>query len=155
MLRGDLALNPQALSGMSRRKASAGRRRAHHGPDGSSGVGRGPRSRQQHRPGDDRLIAAVSEHVDRHIGPIRNVFHLSWIPSPVHVDVHHVPADGERRFHALVTSGMSERAMHRPAGAHDDRYAELVMLLPESWPFSEDWRELEPVHDDPAGPKIP
>jgi hypothetical protein len=85
--------------------------------------------------GDGVLIEAISDHVERHIGPLEQVFHEIVSPT-VHVDVHWVKPDDARPWHTLVTSGMSERPMHTPPAAEDWAYAELLVCLPPSWPIS-------------------
>ena len=82
--------------------------------------------------GDRVLIEAISEHVERHIGPVE-VFHEIVSPT-VHVDVYWVKPSEARPWHTLVTSGMSERRMNTPAVVEDWAYAELVVCLPPTWP---------------------
>ncbi len=91
-----------------------------------------------HPEGDLRVIEAVVEHIERHIGPIDFVFHERR-SHLVHIDVHHIPPAGRRRFHALVTSGMSERAMTVPSGSEDHAFAELFLVLPPDWDVSVVW----------------
>jgi hypothetical protein len=45
--------------------------------------------------------------------------------------------DASRPFHVLVTSGMSATPMTTRAGADVAKFAELIVLLPESWPVGE------------------
>lgn len=77
--------------------------------------------------GDEGLVAAVSDHVEKHFGEIDVVLHE--IVSPfAHIDLHVVaPAPG-RPVYTVVTSGMAERPM--PGGV----YAELMLMLPPTWP---------------------
>jgi len=84
--------------------------------------------------GDDEAIAAISRHIEQHVGPISGVFH-ELISDQVHIDVHFVPPTADFPFNVLVTSGMSDRPMTVPAGAEDVRYAELCVLLPSTWPL--------------------
>jgi len=91
-------------------------------------------SRKGQSHGDSALIDAIDAHVQRHIGPVKDVFHQ--IDSPwVHVDVHCVEPTEERPWHTFVTSGMSER----PMTTNDPqlRYSELLLSLPPSWPVGE------------------
>lgn len=81
--------------------------------------------------GDPGLVDAVSAHVGRHLGPPADVWH-EIVSAYVHIDVHVVAPGPERPAITLVTSGMSERPMAAPDG---DRYAELTMVLPPSWPL--------------------
>jgi hypothetical protein len=92
----------------------------------------------RHLQGDSRLIQAMTRHVERHIGPVDFVFHESR-SRLVHIDVHHVPPAEGRPFHALVTSGMAERAMTVPPGAEPFSYAELFLLLPTQWSLASPW----------------
>lgn len=86
-----------------------------------------------HNPGDLDLIEAVSAHIARNIAPVATVFHELVSPD-VHIDVHWVPPANDHPFHTLVTSGMSERAMHTGPEASDFRFAELAILLEPTWP---------------------
>lgn len=88
---------------------------------------------------DPDLIDAINTHIQRHIGPVKTVYH-EIISDLVHIDVHMVEATAERPFHVLVTSGMAERPMNAPR--KDLRYAELCILLPPSWPLESDkWKD--------------
>lgn len=80
--------------------------------------------------GEPELIAAVDEHVTRYVAEPSQTWHE--IVSPyVHVDIHVVEPSETRPAFTLVTSGMSERPMTAPDG---ERYAELFMVLPPTWP---------------------
>jgi hypothetical protein len=91
--------------------------------------------------GDPALIAAVEDHVTQHFGAPASVWHELFSPY-VHVDIHVVAPTSERPALTLVTSGMSEHPMRSASG---DRYAELMMVLPPTWPTtdSEDFRRPE------------
>jgi hypothetical protein len=80
--------------------------------------------------GDPALVEAVNQHVERYVGTPAQVWHEAVSPY-VHVAVHVVEPSDDRPAYTLVTSGMSERPMAGPEG---DRYAELVMVLPPTWP---------------------
>lgn len=78
----------------------------------------------------------IEGHVERHIGPVQVVYH-DLVSKDFPVDVMVVPATSDRRFHYLVTAGMSDHCMHLPARVEKPghyRYAELVMALPSYWP---------------------
>jgi hypothetical protein len=92
----------------------------------------------EHPEGDVRVIEAVVRHIERHVGPIDFVLHERR-SHLVHIDIHHVPPGPGRRFHTLLTSGMSARAMTVPAGAEDVAYAELFLLLPLAWDVKTVW----------------
>jgi hypothetical protein len=83
-------------------------------------------------PGDPELIEAVDAHIARHIAPVDTVFHEIISPD-LHIDVHHVRPDRDRRFHTLITSGMSERPMNTGEEAAEFRFAELAILLEPDW----------------------
>ncbi|MBB4635084.1 suppressor of fused domain protein [Longimicrobium terrae] len=85
--------------------------------------------------GDADLIGAITEHIERHLGPVEQVFHEIVSPT-VHVDIHWVAPSRERPWHILVTSGMSERPMNAPEGMEGFRYAELLVSLPATWPLT-------------------
>lgn len=93
--------------------------------------------------GCSETIDAIDEHVARFIGPVATVYH-EIVSDLVHVDIHVVPADMGRPYHALVTSGMSDRAMHIPENLRGQvpEFAELMILLPEDWPLDQaSWRD--------------
>ncbi len=95
-----------------------------------------------------RDLAAIGAHIERHWGPVHEVFHE--IESDyVHIDVHVVRATPERPYHVLVTSGMSDRPMKVPEGAEECGYAELLLALPQNWPVDhasfDDERNYWPV----------
>lgn len=102
----------------------------------------GPPRHQELVAGDGATVEAVSSHIETHLGPIAMVWH-EIVSTTIHVDVHQVaPGDG-RPFHALVTSGMSDRPMKVPAGAEAFRWAELLLLLPPNWSLTS-----EAFHDE-------
>jgi len=85
---------------------------------------------------------AIAAHVERHLGPIRHTFADSQTEGPI--DVLHVAPTEERRYHTLITTGMSEQPMDVPAGNDAPRYLELMSTLPKSWILP------TPPDDDPA-----
>jgi hypothetical protein len=88
--------------------------------------------------GDLALVDAVTAHIERHIGPVTDVWHETE-SQYVHVDVHHVPPTPVRPFHVLVTSGMSERPMVAPPGVPEEWLrTELLVCLPADWPLDGD-----------------
>ncbi len=84
--------------------------------------------------GDGEVIEAVSEHIEKHLGPVESVYH-EIISDLVHIDVHIVAPRGDRPFYTLVTSGLSEAPMTVPEGAEDFRFAEMMICLPPNWPL--------------------
>lgn len=79
----------------------------------------------------------ISEHLEHHAGPVQQIYHEP-ITSPllhggVPMEILHMPPTGERRFHSLVTLGMSRQAMNVPEGASGYQFAELTLCLPEGW----------------------
>ena len=112
--------------------------------------GRKPRPgallRHQHRDrefqaagaGCSETIDAIDRHLAEFIGPVGTVFH-EIASDLVHVDIHVVPADELRPFHALATSGMSDRPMRIPKKlvGQVPAYAELLILLPQDWPLDQ------------------
>lgn len=91
--------------------------------------------------GDPAVLAAVTAHVERHIGPVASVWQQRQAPW-VHVDVLVVRPTAARPLFTLVTAGMSERAMAAPDP--ELARAELTLALPADWPLSED-RGLWPL----------
>ena len=92
--------------------------------------------------GDEENIEVISNHIEKHIGEVKMVFH-ELVSDLVHLDVHWVEATAERPWHTWVTSGMSDRKMKTPEGAEDCGYAELMICLPADWPISEEAFEDE------------
>ena len=82
--------------------------------------------------GDEAAIEAISDHIERHLGPVSGVFH-EIISDKVHLDVHFVEPSANFPFKVLVTSGMSDLPMTTPENAEAMRYAELCILLPSTW----------------------
>jgi hypothetical protein len=74
---------------------------------------------------------AIAAHVERYIGPIRQVLSDTHADHPV--DVLRIEPTEERRYHTLITSGMSDRAMSVPSGSKAPRYLELMCTLPKTW----------------------
>lgn len=88
--------------------------------------------------GDGENIEAISNHIENMIGPVEMVFH-ELVSDQVHIDVYWVKATDDRPYHVLVTSGMSDKAMHVPAEYKDiPRHLELCLLLPADWKISEE-----------------
>lgn len=79
----------------------------------------------------------IEGHIERHIGAVKVVYH-DLNPGHVPVDIMVVPATPDRRFHYLVTAGMSDMPMQLPShikNQHSYRYAELAIALPKYWPI--------------------
>lgn len=92
--------------------------------------------------GDEDLIESISDHIERHLGPVESVFHEVVSPI-VHVDLHWVAPSRTHPWHTLVTSGMSERPMNAPEGVSGCEYAELLVSLPATWPLTSEALEDE------------
>lgn len=86
--------------------------------------------------GDLVLIKRLEEHIEKYIGKIETVFH-ELVSDTMHLDVYFIKADEQRRYHTFITSGMSFLPMNTPDGAEKNRFAELMICLPENWPVSE------------------
>ncbi len=100
--------------------------------------------------GNEATITAISEHIERHLGPASSVYH-EIISDKVHVDVHLVPPSADFPFYTLVTSGMSDRPMTVPPGAPADEappYAELCILLPSTWNIPENAADINAAFED-------
>ena len=87
--------------------------------------------------GDSGLIDAIGDHLETHLGKIDWVFH-EVVSDLVHIDIHVSMATGERPWHALVTTGMSQKPMKTPEGMDGLAYAELLICLPSDWKLSQD-----------------
>jgi hypothetical protein len=81
-------------------------------------------------------LEEVEAHVEKYIGKIETVFH-EIASHLIHLDVLWVPATTERPYHVLVTSGVSDEPMKVPKEMEGYRRAELMMVLPKDWTFSE------------------
>src|SRR3954469_15460518 len=86
-------------------------------------------------PGNAALIASVTTHVERHVGPVDLVWD-ELDSDALHVDVLHVAAGPTRPYQTLVTCGASEFPMSTPAEYAVWRFAELCILLPPDWPIT-------------------
>lgn len=82
-------------------------------------------------------MEALEQHITRCIAAPDIVFH-EIVSDLVHVDVHWIKPDQSRRFHTLITTGMSDRPMSPPAYASECKYAELLIELPLDWPLTEE-----------------
>lgn len=90
----------------------------------------------------DSSVEEIVKHIEKHLGPIENVFH-EIVSDLVHVDVHCVPPRPDCPWITLVTTGMSDRPMNVPPEAEAFRYAELLINLPPDWPLT-----MEALKDD-------
>ncbi len=78
----------------------------------------------------------IEGHIERNIGPVQSVYH-EVVSDMIHLDILVVPANSDRRFHYLVTSGMSDLAMQVSSKLPEGdawRFSELVIALPSYWP---------------------
>lgn len=92
--------------------------------------------------GDARLIEAVSDHVERHLGEIEVVMDEKDSPH-VHIDLLVVGPSDAIPFRTVVTCGMAERAMPAPDDERDLRRAELFLGLDPDWPV-----DMDSLHDE-------
>ena len=100
--------------------------------------------------GDEASIAAIADHIERHLGPVSGVYH-ELISDKMHLDVHLVPPNSDFPFYTLVTSGMSDRPMAVPPEASPDEappYAELCLLLPSTWNIPDDLADVARAFED-------
>jgi len=70
----------------------------------------------------------IMAHVEGYAGPVSAVIHETGSQF-ADVDILHVLPTARRRFHVLVTSGLSGRPMNAPRGCEDCRYGELYLCL--------------------------
>jgi hypothetical protein len=96
-----------------------------------------------HASGDPNLgdesaqdLASLSQHIGEWWGE-GMVWH-EIVSEYVHLDIHTIPPAKESPYHTLITTGMSDRAMHPPEGAESCGYCELLMALPATWPLDAD-----------------
>lgn len=96
-----------------------------------------PRESEWQTPENPGLfLEEIQDHLAQHIGEVDNVFH-EIVSDLVHLDVLVVPANDERPFHLLVTSGVSDLPMMVPEGMEEYNRCELMIALPPDWPLDE------------------
>lgn len=84
-----------------------------------------------------KVSEAVRGHVEANLGPVGMVF--SEVESDnIALDLLVVPATEARPYHVLCTSGMSDLPMTVPESDESPDRAELLILLPASWPLDLD-----------------
>lgn len=83
-------------------------------------------------PKGEEFIQQISDHIEKHLGPIETVFH-EIVSDVVHIDVHIVKPTPDFPYVRLVTSGMSDLPMAIPDQADVPKYAELIITLPPEW----------------------
>lgn len=82
-------------------------------------------------------IEAISAHIEKHIGPIKMIWH-EVMSDLVHIDVHQVEPTVDRPYWTLVTSGMSDLPMAAPEGNEQWAHAELMICLPKAWKLTQE-----------------
>lgn len=82
-------------------------------------------------------MEAISDHIEKHAGPIGNVWH-EIVSDLVHIDVHQVAPTKDRPYWTLVTSGMSDLPMNTPEGCEEWKFAELMLCLPGDWKLNQE-----------------
>ncbi len=93
-------------------------------------------------PQGEICLQQISDHIDRHLGPVDCVFH-ELVSDTVHIDVHIVKPTDAYPFIRLVTSGMSDLPMSTPPDADVPRHAELMITLPPDWKLDKESFEDE------------
>jgi len=83
-------------------------------------------------PPGEEYIEEISNHIEKHLGPVETVFH-ELVSDKVHIDVHFVKPTQEFPYVRLVTSGMSDLPMSTPEDERIPKYAELLITLPGDW----------------------
>lgn len=93
---------------------------------------------------DESWLKEQVAHIEKHIGPIANVFQEAE-SNTVRLDIFIVAPQPHRDFYTLLTCGMSERAMKVPLFNPEDialipelKFAELMLCLPPDWPLTPD-----------------
>jgi len=90
-----------------------------------------------------KYLEEIEAHVEKHAGKIKTVLHEE-LSDLVHIDVLLIPATAKRPYQLLVTSGVSDLAMHMPeAGFEAHSRVELMIALPKDWPISAEAFENE------------
>jgi hypothetical protein len=78
---------------------------------------------------------AIRSHIERHIGPIHQVFN-DWEESDTPISVQHVLPTEMRPVHTLITVGMSASRIAPPGESPD--HLELMMSLWDGWKLDAD-----------------
>ncbi|MDH5507882.1 MAG: suppressor of fused domain protein [Anaerolineae bacterium] len=81
---------------------------------------------------DGEAIERIEAHIAKYLGKPATVYH-EMVSEQVHIDVHVIAPRAGKDYYTLVTTGMSDKPMHTPAGAEQFRYAELLICLPPDW----------------------
>jgi hypothetical protein len=93
-------------------------------------------------------LDTLSQHTDAILGKSKQHLHEIYSPD-LHIDVMHYAPSGDRNFHYLITSGMSDRPMTDAGDAIEEPFMELAIALPEDWDVSakgfEDPATFEPI----------
>jgi uncharacterized protein len=79
--------------------------------------------------------SGVLEHIERHLGKPDPLSLHEIVPGNPPITIHVVPM---RDCLALVTTGMSDRAMTVPQGGEVFQFAELLIYLPPTWPLTKE-----------------
>lgn len=96
--------------------------------------------------GDTNTINLIDEHVSKFFGDSEiTVFH-EIVSDLIHLDVFFIKANENRNYHILMTCGMSSLPMNVPEGLEELAYAEIVVLLPETWSLEDSDFEDENVY---------
>lgn len=88
-------------------------------------------------PQGEGCIEQIADHIRQHLGQVETVFH-EMVSDTVHIDVHCVSATEDFPYVRLVTSGMSDLAMHIPKEVDVPRFTELMVTLPADWKLDQE-----------------
>lgn len=88
-------------------------------------------------PSLNELIEEVPAHMERQFDPVAGTFH-EIVSDRVHIDVHFVEPNSQLGYRIIFTTGMAMRAMPRGPNEPWPQLAELMVLLPNEWPFESD-----------------
>ena len=102
-------------------------RRSYDTPSGNPDLG----------PESGRDLQLLDAHITKWWGEVTEVIDENR-SEYVHIDLYVVPATDQRRYHTIITTGMSDRPMRAPQGREDCRYCELLLALPPEWPIKKD-----------------
>jgi len=87
----------------------------------------------------DNEMEKIYEHIEKHIGkPTYTSFNIDTIPNTIDVSLYTLLANNKRRYHTIITSGMSGLPTEVPEDQDVWKYTELMIYLPESFPFSKE-----------------
>ncbi len=85
----------------------------------------------------DYEIGKMYKHIEKYIGR-PDYINIDTMTDDVDVNLYTLLANNKRRYHTLITAGMSGLPTLVPEDQSVWKYTELMIYLPESWPVSKE-----------------